>query len=82
MNLALVGAPMSERPAPVEQPTFKISRLSKRYATRSGTTLALDGIDLDIAAGSFVSVVGTSGCVCPRPCRTSWRAAWRASPSP
>jgi NitT/TauT family transport system ATP-binding protein len=36
--------------------------LVKRFATKDGDTLALDGVDLDVAAGAFVSLVGISGC--------------------
>lgn len=37
--------------------------VSKRYMTASGDAVdALDPIDLDIAAGEFVSIVGPSGC--------------------
>ena len=37
--------------------------VSKRYMTASGDAVdALDEIDLDIAAGEFVSIVGPSGC--------------------
>jgi NitT/TauT family transport system ATP-binding protein len=39
-----------------------IRGLVKRYPVKGGDLLALDGIDLDVAAGSFVSMVGTSGC--------------------
>ena len=37
--------------------------VSKRYMTASGDAVdALGEIDLDIAAGEFVSIVGPSGC--------------------
>jgi len=38
--------------------SLKITGASKRFATR----LAVDGVDLEIQAGEFVSVVGPSGC--------------------
>ncbi|SCL29017.1 ABC transporter ATP-binding protein [Micromonospora inyonensis] len=44
------------------RPLISIRDLSKRYETKKGATVALDGIDLDIAEGEFVSVVGPSGC--------------------
>ena len=34
----------------------------KAIAAPGGTTIALEGIDLDIERGSFVSIVGPSGC--------------------
>jgi NitT/TauT family transport system ATP-binding protein len=43
--------------------TISVKGVSKDYATANGETVhALDTIDLDIAAGEFVSVVGPSGC--------------------
>lgn len=43
-------------------PVFRVCGVHKRFAAAGGTTIALNGIDLDIAAGSFVSIVGPSGC--------------------
>lgn len=41
----------------------RLSRLGKEYKTLSGdTVVALAGIDLTLADGEFVTVVGTSGC--------------------
>src|SRR5215510_9662671 len=37
---------------------LRLSRLEKRF----GATAAVDGIDLDLAAGEFVSLLGPSGC--------------------
>src|SRR6516165_2917975 len=41
---------------------LRVRSLHKRYTAAGGTTVALNGIDLDIEAGSFVSIVGPSGC--------------------
>ena len=50
---------MSE-PAPVRRPDQR-RRQGVRHA-RQGSTVALSGIDLDIAPGEFVSLIGPSGC--------------------
>jgi NitT/TauT family transport system ATP-binding protein len=44
------------------EPFLRIRGLRKAFAAPGGTTLALNGIDLDIARGSFVSIIGPSGC--------------------
>jgi NitT/TauT family transport system ATP-binding protein len=36
--------------------------VGKQFATRAGTVVALDGIDLTVSAGEFVSLIGPSGC--------------------
>jgi NitT/TauT family transport system ATP-binding protein len=36
--------------------------VSKRYGTSTGSVVALEQFDLDIAAGEFVAIVGPSGC--------------------
>ncbi|MCC6888078.1 MAG: ABC transporter ATP-binding protein [Hyphomicrobiales bacterium] len=41
---------------------IEIRGLRKEYASAAGRLLALDGIDLAIAAGEFVCIVGPSGC--------------------
>jgi NitT/TauT family transport system ATP-binding protein len=41
---------------------LRIRGLEKRYPVKGGELLALDGIDLDVPAGGFVTLVGTSGC--------------------
>ena len=39
-----------------------VRNLAKRYETRAGPVLALEGIDFSVAEGEFVAVVGPSGC--------------------
>ena len=39
-----------------------IAGLAKSFVTKGGRYTALDGINLDIARGSFCAVVGPSGC--------------------
>jgi ABC-type nitrate/sulfonate/bicarbonate transport system ATPase subunit len=45
-----------------ERGTVRIAGVGKRYAVKGGVLPVLQGIDLVIAAGEFVSVVGASGC--------------------
>jgi len=40
---------------------ISLQGVSKRYATAAGEFTALDAVDLDVAAGEFVAVVGKSG---------------------
>ena len=54
--LALEGVPYDQRPAKLE-----IRGLVKVFSWRLPRE-ALDGIDLDVPAGGFVSLVGVSGC--------------------
>jgi NitT/TauT family transport system ATP-binding protein len=44
-------------------PIVRLQGVDKVFATRDGArTMALQGIDLDIAPGEFVSLIGPSGC--------------------
>jgi len=48
---------------PEERRRFLTTReVHKSFAAPGGTTVALNGVDLDIARGSFVSIIGPSGC--------------------
>lgn len=42
--------------------SLRIRGLSKTFAQKTGPVLALDNIDLHIAPGQFISIVGGSGC--------------------
>ena len=55
--LALEGVPYDQRPVKLE-----IRGLVKVYGDGRDEVVALDGIDLDLPTGGFVSLVGTSGC--------------------
>jgi NitT/TauT family transport system ATP-binding protein len=41
---------------------LKLKQVSKVYFSRDRAIAALDGIDLDVAAGEFLTIVGPSGC--------------------
>ncbi|MFT4124326.1 MAG: ABC transporter ATP-binding protein [Microbacteriaceae bacterium] len=43
-------------------PAISLAGVSQVFDTSSGTVHALDGIDLDIPRGAFVSLLGPSGC--------------------
>src|SRR5260221_1350372 len=50
-------------PEPAQAPAkIRVAGLAKTFATRTGPFVALDGISLDIARGSFCTIVGPSGC--------------------
>ena len=41
---------------------LRMTDLSRVYRTDTVETSALDGVDLDIARGEFVAIMGPSGC--------------------
>ncbi|HKC26885.1 MAG TPA: ABC transporter ATP-binding protein [Jatrophihabitans sp.] len=43
-------------------PVLEVSGLTVEYATPSGPVVAVDDVDLDVAPGEFLGVVGESGC--------------------
>jgi NitT/TauT family transport system ATP-binding protein len=43
-------------------PIVQLSGVDKQFAVAGGSTVALEGIDLSINAGEFVSLIGPSGC--------------------
>jgi len=45
-----------------EPPLLRVRGLSMSFATRRGTVRAVDNIDLDVARGETLGVVGESGC--------------------
>jgi NitT/TauT family transport system ATP-binding protein len=52
----------STRPA-TDQPVVRLTGIGRVFARRDGSRMtALEGIDLDIRRGEFVSLIGPSGC--------------------
>jgi len=45
-----------------ESPLLQVRDLVVEYATGRGSVRAVDGVDLDVAKGEFVGIVGESGC--------------------
>ena len=45
-----------------DNPILEVRDLRVEYESMSGSVVAVDGVDLDIAAGEFVGIVGESGC--------------------
>jgi NitT/TauT family transport system ATP-binding protein len=59
MAVAVGSAARSPTPASVGRPVVELRGVTKRY---SNGTLAVTGVDLDLRAGEFVSLLGPSGC--------------------
>ncbi|MFV0251842.1 MAG: ABC transporter ATP-binding protein [Beutenbergiaceae bacterium] len=49
-------------PADAPPPMIELHQVTKTYRSRGSVTEALTPIDLEVAAGEFVSVIGPSGC--------------------
>jgi putative ABC transport system ATP-binding protein len=47
----------------VSEPLIRLRGVTKRYGSGEAELMALKGIDLDIAAGEFVAIMGASGSV-------------------
>jgi oligopeptide/dipeptide ABC transporter ATP-binding protein len=57
--------PSSERAEPVsveEGTILKVEDLTVAYATDAGPVVAVDHVDLELARGEFLAIVGESGC--------------------
>ncbi|MFD2399251.1 ATP-binding cassette domain-containing protein [Prauserella oleivorans] len=48
--------------APASDVMISCRDVAKEFRTGAGTFVALDGVDLDIAADEFITVLGPSGC--------------------
>jgi oligopeptide/dipeptide ABC transporter ATP-binding protein len=55
--------PTEPPPAPAEGgPVLKVEDLTVAYATDAGPVIAVDHVDLELARGEFLAIVGESGC--------------------
>jgi oligopeptide/dipeptide ABC transporter ATP-binding protein len=45
-----------------EEPVLKVENLTVAYATDAGPVVAVDQVDLELARGEFLAIVGESGC--------------------
>jgi len=48
--------------ATAAEPAIRLDRVTVRFTTERGTVTALDGIDLAVRPGGFVTLLGPSGC--------------------
>src|SRR3546814_10699254 len=48
--------------APQRTPLIQVEGVHKRFATRGGDVVALEGVSLDVAEREFISLLGPSGC--------------------
>src|SRR5699024_9132893 len=51
-----------DKPLTITQPLVAVNDLSVHFSSKRGQVTALQGIDLDVAAGEFISIAGPSGC--------------------
>jgi len=49
-------------PTPIVDPAVKAVGVGKIFPTKAGEVTALTGVELEVAAGEFVSLIGPSGC--------------------
>jgi nitrate/nitrite transport system ATP-binding protein len=65
-EIALAGAPLQidveVAPHSGDERFVDFTRLSKIYPTRNGPLKVVDGFDLKIRRGEFISIIGHSGC--------------------
>jgi peptide/nickel transport system ATP-binding protein len=56
------AGPATIRPSIDRQPILSVENLCVEFKTRSGTARVLDGVDLTLAQGETLGIVGESGC--------------------
>jgi peptide/nickel transport system permease protein len=54
--------PPREREDAADQPVLEVESLTVAYATDGGPVVAVDHVDLELARGEFLAIVGESGC--------------------
>jgi putative ABC transport system ATP-binding protein len=59
--MSTVTAPGDPAPSSLQTPLIKLRNFTKFYQMGDDTVHALDGVDIDIAQGEFVSITGASG---------------------
>ncbi len=61
-NINTLGIPLGAAKVKSRQPYLQIKDVSKVYPTKNGPFTVLDGVNLDVAQGDFICVIGHSGC--------------------
>lgn len=57
-----VTAALHERPTTATTPVVSIEDLNVTFSSKRGQVTAVDGVNLDVAQGEFISIAGPSGC--------------------
>jgi bicarbonate transport system ATP-binding protein len=60
--MQMISTPSSQAPPVAPPPFLEIAGVSKVYPTRNGDYTVLDGVNLTVAEGEFICVIGHSGC--------------------
>jgi bicarbonate transport system ATP-binding protein len=60
--MQMISSPSSQAPPITPTPFLEIAGVTKVYPTKNGDYTVLDGIDLTVAEGEFICVIGHSGC--------------------
>jgi bicarbonate transport system ATP-binding protein len=60
--MQMISTPISQAPLVTPSPFLEIADVSKVYPTRNGDYTVLDGVNLTVAEGEFICLIGHSGC--------------------